>query len=90
MAAHRTIPIKVSWVERAKQVNEFHVSQLKDDPSWRIQDTADQLNRSLGSVSQDLLIASWLKTHPNQISKCRRLRDALDFIRKKKYELKVS
>lgn len=81
--------IKKDWLDRALEINRFHVQQLRDEPSWTIQKTAVLLNRSLGSVSQDLLIAQWCKTHEKQLKACRSLRDALDWIRRRQREMRL-
>ena len=80
---------KIDWLKRAVEMNKFHISQLKIDPSWTVKQTADALNRSIGSVSQDLLIAQWCKTHEKQLSRCSSMRSALDFIHQKQREQKL-
>lgn len=54
---------------------------------WTLTDTAENLGRSLGSISEDILIASWLKTHADKIKSFKNQRDALAFIREKKKTL---
>jgi hypothetical protein len=61
--------------------------RLKENSNWRIQDTAKALRCSIGSVSENLLIASWLRTHENQLLKFDYAREALDFIREKKKKM---
>jgi len=80
---------KLDWLERAVEVNKFHVTQCKDEPKWTIQKTADALNRSIGSISQDLLLASWCKTHEKQLRRCGNMKDALAFVRDKEREMKL-
>ncbi len=79
-------PVKINWIDRAVQVYNYHVSQVKDDPDWTLEKTANSLNRSIGSVSQDMLIANWCKTHEKRLRKFRSMKDALEFIRDKKRE----
>ena len=81
--------VKLDWLERAIEVNKFHIAQLKDEPKWTIQQTAVALNRSIGSVSQDLLLASWAKTHEKQLRRCNNMKDALAFIHMKEREIKL-
>jgi len=81
--------VKLNWLDRAIEVRRFHVSQCKDEPHWTIQKTADALNRSIGSVSQDLLLASWFKTHEKQLRRCNSMRDALEFVRDKEREMRL-
>lgn len=80
-------PVKQHWLEVCVSIHNFHVAQLKDESNWTIEKTATVLQRSVGSVSQSLLIASWLRTHEKEIRKFRSIRDALEFIRKKKREV---
>lgn len=80
-------PIKLSWFDRAIQVHNYHVSQCRDEPDWTLEKTAVSLNRSTGSISQDMLIATWSRSHERQIRKCRTLKDAIAFIQSKKREL---
>jgi hypothetical protein len=83
-------PIKYHWLDRAIEVRKFHISQVKEEPYWTIAKTADALNRSIGSVSQDLLIASWIRTHEKQLRRFSSMRDALEFIRNKQREIKLA
>lgn len=81
---------KLHWIDRAVEVRRFHIQQCKDEPDWTIEKTARILNRSYGSVAQDLTIASWCKTHEKQIRRCSSMRDALAFIRDKQREMMLS
>lgn len=81
--------VKQDWLTRAVEINKFHVQQLKDEEDWTLQQTAKLLNRSLGSVSQDLLIAHWAKTHERQLKACRSMRDALEWIHRKQREMRL-
>jgi hypothetical protein len=65
------------------------VHQVKSEPGWTVDKTAKALQRSQGSVCQDLMIASWLKTHEKQIRRFRSMKDALEFIRDKKKEMRT-
>jgi hypothetical protein len=82
-------PVKQHWINRCIDIHNFHVAQLKTESNWTVEKTAKVLNRSVGSVSQDLLIASWLKTHEKQLRRFRSMKDALEFIRNRKRELKT-
>lgn len=82
-------PVKQHWVTKCIDIHNFHVSQLKEESHWTVEKTAKVLSRSIGSVSQDLLLASWLKTHEKQIRKFKNAKDALEFIRIKKKEMKT-
>ena len=68
----------------------FHASQLREDSSWTMEKTAKALHRSIGSISQDMLLASWLRTHEKQLRRFSSAKDALQFIRSRKKELRTS
>lgn len=82
-------PIKQHWISKCIDIHNFHVSQLKSDSNWTVEKTAKVLCRSVGSVSQDLLLASWLRTHEKQLKRFRNAKDALEFVRSKKKEMRV-
>lgn len=82
-------PVKPTWIDRACEIKFFHVQCCKDDPKWTVAKTAQALNRSIGSVSQDLLIASFLKTHEKQLRRCNSLRDALAYVRSIQREMEL-
>lgn len=74
------------WIDKAKETYNFHVRMKREDEDWTIRNTANSLRRSLGSVSEDLLIGSWLKTHRPQLEKFSFQYEALKFIRAKEKE----
>lgn len=78
---------KIGWLDRAKQTAAFHVKHLKDDTEWQVRDTAKALNRSIGSISEDILIAQWCKTHESQLKELKYAHEALSFIREKKKKM---
>lgn len=82
-------PVKQTWIVRCIEIHNFHVSEMRLEPNWTVEKTAKVLCRSVGSVSQDLLLASWLKTHEKQLRKFRNAKDALEFVRVKKREMKT-
>lgn len=82
-------PIKQNWIDKAIDIHNFHVKQCKDEPKWTIEKTAEALNRSIGSVSQDLLLASWLRTHEKQMKRCSSMKDALAWIKIKQREMRL-
>jgi|GEM_PF-5067810 len=79
--------IKLSWQERVRETEEFHKKHVRTNPHHTIDATANLLHRSHGSIAEDLTLASWLKTHP-AIEKQPYMQDALEWIRKRKAELK--
>lgn len=74
---------KPTWIEKAKQTQRFHREQLKSHDKWTIGETAKILRRSPGSVSEDLLIARWLRTNPLELEKFEYTYEALEWIRKR-------
>lgn len=90
MVYRKAIPIKSNWVSRCVEIYNFHVSQLKDESHWTIDKTAKALGRSIGSVSQDLTLASWLKTHEKQLRRFKNAKDALEYVKSKKREMNTT
>lgn len=76
------------WVKRALETRRFHVAKLRMIANWRIQDTAEILERSIGSVSQDLLLAFWL-IKDDEVVKFPYVRDAIDYCRKKQRQSRI-
>ncbi len=76
-----------SWSKRAKETASFHAEKVRGNHRWTIEDTADELRRSEGSVNEDLILATFLKSHP-KIEDIDNIRDALKFVREKKLEMK--
>lgn len=79
--------IKLSWLEKAKETHKIHVANLKTQERWTIAKTAKALGRSIGSVSEDLMIARWWKVHPVKLEKMSSARDCLEWIRDKEKEI---
>jgi hypothetical protein len=79
---------KPTWQERARQTATYYKELLRTDKQITIEMVAFRLRRSKGSVAEDILIASWFETHPD-ITKFPCQKDALEFIRVKKHEMRV-
>jgi len=73
--------IKPSWLEKAEDTLRFHRQQLQSHERWKESDTASALNRASGSVSEDLKIARWLKTHREVIEGFKFAKEALKWIK---------
>lgn len=69
------------WIKKAIATHIFHVTKARDNPAWKLANTAKYLRRSIGSVSQDILIARWLRTHEEEIKSFEFAKDALAWIR---------
>ncbi len=90
MPSHsKSPPIKSHWLSLAIEIHNFHVYQCKSESNWTLRDTSKALNRSLGSVSENIHVASWLKTHEKAIKKCNSLKDALQLVKNKEREIKL-
>jgi hypothetical protein len=79
--------LKMSWQEKARIVNKYHVEQLLNDKTWTIEKTAKALSLSKGATSQFLQLASWIRSHPH-IEAIKNVNDALIFIREHRHEMR--
>lgn len=83
---------KLDWLDRAIKVHNYHVSLCKQanmqGQKWTIPKTAEMLNRSTGSVSQDITVAKWALVHEKVLRRYHCMKDALEFIRQKKLEMR--
>lgn len=80
-------PVKRDYIDLALAIQKFHIEKLRSDIHWTEQQTATALKRSLGSVSQYLSIASWCRTHENQIRRLETMNEAITWIRQHKRQL---
>ncbi len=81
--------VKLDWIERVKRVAEYHATRCRDNPKQTLEDTAKELNRSQGRISQDIMLAQWMRTHP-RVEKFKNPSQALEYIRAKKKEMKLN
>ncbi len=79
----------MTWQERCQAVSRYHAQRCKDDDSHTLEETATELNRSPGRISDDLTIASWMKTHP-RVEKFKNPTQAIGWIREKKKEMRIA
>jgi len=77
------------WLERVKATHTFHISRLKQDEDWTIAQTARLLKRGIGPVSEDLKVASWLKTHSHILEEFEYFSEVIEWIRKRKHKLMI-
>ena len=80
------MPEQPKWLEKARETYKFHRSKLLSNDRWTIAKTAKSLRRSLGSISEDLMIARWIRTNEKQLEKFEHAYQALEFIRDKQRE----
>lgn len=78
---------KPEWLARVKETHRFHIQHIKDNPKHTIADTCKLLKRSIGSVSQELKVASWLRTHSAQLEEFEFFHQAIEYIRQRKHKL---
>lgn len=78
---------KPTWQERAKSVAIYHAGRCRENPEHTVAETAKELNRSIGRISEDLTLANWMKTHP-RVEKFKNPSQALDYIKDKKKEMR--
>lgn len=78
------------WLEKAKETYKYHRIKLLSTDDWTVTKTAKSLRRSIGSISEDLLIARWCKTHEKQIEAFSYAYEALAFIREKQLQQDVA
>lgn len=80
--------VQLSWQERVKAIAHYHQMRCKEDIKHTIAQTASELNRSIGRVSEDLTLADWMKSH-SRVEKFKNPRQALDWIKQKKRKMRV-
>jgi uncharacterized membrane protein len=76
-----------TFLEKARNTYAFHLMKITNDDNWTMTMTANKLGLSVGAVSEDILIARWLKTHEKIIEKFKYRYEALKFIREKEKEM---
>lgn len=86
---------KMSWQEKVKQVEIIHQSHCRESDKWRVIDTARELNRAVGAVSEDLQLAKALRTKRvdgslefPRLEKFRTVSEAIDYLKARKKEEK--
>ena len=78
-----------NWISKARKTFDFHRSKLVTHSKWTMPQTAKSLKRSVGGVSEDIMLMRWWRTHENQLRRFDTARDALAFIRTKKRSMDV-
>lgn len=78
---------KPTWQERAIAVSTYHAGRCREDNDHTIESTAKELNRSIGRISEDLTLASWMRTSP-RVARFKNPSQALDYIKQRKDEMR--
>lgn len=79
---------KLKWQDKVKAANEYHKGMLRADSTWTIYKTSKELGYSESTMAEYLLVAQWIRTHPN-IEKYDTFDEALKFVRKRRKEMRV-
>ena len=74
------------WLDRVRKTYNFHCDKRADDDKWTIRQTAIELKRSIGPVSEELKVASWLRTHGHILLKFDYIHEAIEWIRSQKHK----
>jgi hypothetical protein len=80
---------KIKWIERVEKTAHYHKERLKANSLHTLANTSKELNRSIGCISEDLMIYEWLKTHRKYLERLRSMREALEFVRERKKIMRV-
>lgn len=75
------------WLARVKATHKFHITKKAMNKKWGQRDTAKALNKSLGAINEELLVARWLRTHSSKLEEFDYLHDAVEYIRNRKHKL---
>ncbi len=84
-----TVPIKLTWQEKCRQIADYHRRSLADNPKHRVEDTAKDLGRSSGRISEELMLANWMKKDP-KVEKFKQVQDAIEYVKEQKKLEKLS
>lgn len=83
------MPEEPQWMTKAKETYQFHREKRLSSNKWTIELTARILSRSLGSVSEDIMIAKWCKVRGDQLIQFHNAYEAIAFIRQQKKEEEI-
>lgn len=74
------------FLVKAKETQNIHAANLKHNDDWTLKKTAKALSRSIGSISEDLMIVRWWRIHPRRVENFTTASDCLEWIRDKEKE----
>jgi hypothetical protein len=78
--------LQPKFLEKAKETYKFHRAKLLSNDRWNTTLTAKALRRSIGSISEDLMIARACREYEKEIEKFKYAYQAIEFIREKNEE----
>ena len=58
---------QLTWEEEVKAKEQIHALRVVQDPNWRLEDTAELLGESVGTVNMDIQLAKALGDNPDLI-----------------------
>jgi two-component sensor histidine kinase len=77
------------WQDRVRQVAKYHQACIEENSKWRLSDTARELQRSQGRISEDLMLAEAI-LNDEVVSLFLTAQEAIDYCRKKKAEARLA
>lgn len=77
------------WLSKAIDTYNYHARKIKENRKWTTRDSAKSLKRSLGSISEDIKIAKWCRSHRTKLEEFKYQKDALIWIREKEASLEA-
>jgi len=77
---------KPEWLDKVKKTYYHHQAAVAKNPKHTLAMTAKELNKAIGPVSEELMVAQWLKTHEAQLFKFDYIKEALEWIRSQKHK----
>lgn len=77
------------YLEKAKETYAYHRKMLLSTDKWNTTKTAKALRRSIGSISEDLMIARACRTYEKELMKIKYACDALEWLREKAREEEI-
>ncbi len=83
--------IKHQWMERVETTQSYHKEKLRLNSKHRLKDTAKELNRSIGRISEELQLAAALKDEvmKKKLERFKHIEDALDFLKDRRKEQRL-
>ena len=81
-----------AWLDKAIDTYNYHARKIKENnnngnKNWSMRDTAKTLRRSLGSISEDMKLAKWRRSHRPQLERFAYAKDAIAWVREKESDL---
>ena len=75
------------WIQRCIETHNYNAKKLRENERWTLRDTAKSLKRSIGSICEDILLDTWVKTNRVQMEKFEHIKDALIYVRQRQRKI---